>query len=54
MRPEKGVNMKSLATALFVGIASLFTSGCGVYMAFTQPPRVDTEALDAGGGYRVM
>jgi hypothetical protein len=49
MRPEKGVTMKSLATALFVGIASLFTSGCGVYMAFTQPPRVDTEALEAGG-----
>lgn len=41
--------MKSLAIALFVGIASLFTSGCGVYMAFTQPPRVDTDALDAGG-----
>jgi hypothetical protein len=43
------INMKSLAIILFVGIASLFTSGCGVYMAFTQPPRVDTEALEAGG-----
>jgi len=41
--------MKSLAIALFVGIASLSISGCGVYMAFTQPPRVDTEALEAGG-----
>ena len=54
MRPEKGVTMKSLATALLVGIASLFTSGCGVYMAFTQPPRVDTEALEAGGMSRDM
>jgi hypothetical protein len=41
--------MNSLAIILFVGIASFFTSGCGVYMAFTQPPRVDTEALEAGG-----
>ncbi|HXC65942.1 MAG TPA: hypothetical protein VN638_00905, partial [Nitrospiraceae bacterium] len=49
MRREKGINMKSLAIAMFVGLVSLFTSGCGVYMAFTQPPRVDTEALDAGG-----
>jgi hypothetical protein len=43
------IKMKSLAIALFVGIVSMSTSGCGVYMAFTQPPRVDTEALDAGG-----
>jgi hypothetical protein len=41
--------MKSLAMVLAIGIASLFSSGCGVYMAFTQPPRVDTEALEAGG-----
>src|SRR5262245_45309161 len=41
--------MKSVAIALFVGIASLFSSGCGVYMAFTQPPRVDTESLNEGG-----
>jgi hypothetical protein len=47
MRKEH--QMKGLAMVLFVGIASLFSSGCGVYMAFTQPPRVDTEALEAGG-----
>ena len=41
--------MKSSALALIVSIASLFASGCGMYMAFTQPPRVDTEALSAGG-----
>lgn len=41
--------MKSLAMVLFVGVASLFSSGCGVYMAFTQPPRIDTEALESGG-----
>lgn len=41
--------MKSLAMVLFVGVASLFSSGCGVYMAFTQPPRVDTGALESGG-----
>jgi len=35
--------------ALFVGITSLFSSGCGVYMAFTQPPVVDTAALEGGG-----
>jgi hypothetical protein len=41
--------MKSLALVLFVSVVSVFSSGCGVYMAFTQPPRVDTEALEAGG-----
>jgi hypothetical protein len=41
--------MKSLAMALCVGVTSLFSSGCGVYMAFTQPSRVDTGALEAGG-----
>lgn len=41
--------MKSLAMVLFVGVVSVFSSGCGVYMAFTQPPRIDTAALEAGG-----
>jgi hypothetical protein len=27
----------------------LLSSGCGVYMAFTQPPHVNSEALMAGG-----
>ena len=49
MRPEKGIKMKNLAIAMFVGLVSLSTSGCGVYMAYTQPPRVDNEALEAGG-----
>ena len=34
---------------LVVGITALSSSGCGVYMAFTQPPPVDTAALEQGG-----
>lgn len=34
---------------LLVGITLLSSSGCGVYMAFTQPPAVDTTALEQGG-----
>lgn len=41
--------MKTVLTALFLGTALLFSSGCGVYMAFTQPPPIDTAALGAGG-----
>lgn len=41
--------MLSLITVLFIGATSLATSGCGVYMAFTQPPPVDTAALESGG-----
>ena len=41
--------MKSIVIGLFVGAVSLFSSGCSVYMAATQPPLVDTEALEAGG-----
>ena len=41
--------MKTLACALFIGAASLLSSGCGMYMAFTQPPKVDTDALEEGG-----
>ncbi len=43
--------MKSIALALVVGMASLFTSGCGVYMAFTQPPPVDIAAIETGTGW---
>jgi hypothetical protein len=43
--------MKNVALALAVGVASLFSSGCGVYTAFTQPPPVDITALEAGGGW---
>lgn len=45
MRLEKGHQMRALAIAMFVGVACLFSSGCGVYMAFTQPPPVDSESL---------
>ena len=41
--------MKTLALALFVGVASLFNSGCAVYMAATQPPQVDIPSIEAGG-----
>lgn len=41
--------MKSIVIVLFLGAVSLFSSGCGVYMAFTQPSAVDTDALQAGG-----
>lgn len=43
--------MKTIVMALCLGVASLFSSGCGVYMAFTQPPPIDTAALEAGGGW---
>jgi len=33
---------------LVVGITALSSSGCGVYMAFTQPPAVDTVGLEQG------
>ena len=41
--------MRILVCALSIGVASLLSSGCGMYMAFTQPPKVDTGALEAGG-----
>ena len=41
--------MRILVCALSIGVASLLSSGCGMYMAFTQPPKVDTPALEAGG-----
>ncbi len=34
---------------LVVGITALSSSGCGVYMAFTQPAAVDTAGLEQGG-----
>jgi hypothetical protein len=37
--------MNILAMALFIGTVALFNSGCGAYMAFTQPPPVDVTAL---------
>jgi hypothetical protein len=46
--------MKNLAMLSFVVVASFFSSGCGVYMAFTQPPHVDTAAFEAGGVSRDM
>jgi hypothetical protein len=46
--------MKTLLYALSIGVASLLSSGCGMYMAFTQPPKVDTQALEAGGLSRDM
>lgn len=41
--------MKSAVLVAFIGAMSFVSSGCGVYMAFTQPPVVDTAALEAGG-----
>lgn len=41
--------MKSLAMILFIGAASLFSSGCGARMAFTQPPDIDTEKWNRRG-----
>ena len=41
---------KNLALcAVLIGIV-LSSEGCGVYMAFTQPPKVDTDSLESGGG----
>ena len=41
--------MKTLLFTLFISSAALMSSGCGVYMAYTQPPMVDTDALKEGG-----
>src|ERR1051326_7467406 len=46
---ERKSQMRILVCALSIGVASLLSSGCGMYMAFTQPPKVDTPALEAGG-----
>ncbi|MBX3306481.1 MAG: hypothetical protein KF751_10580 [Nitrospira sp.] len=43
--------MKNIVLTLVMGMASFLSSGCGVYLAFTQPPPVDTAALEAGGGW---
>ncbi len=45
------MQVKSLVLALALGVASFLSSGCGVYMAFTQPPPVDTTSLEAGGAW---
>jgi hypothetical protein len=52
VRSEKGHQMKGFALALFLGVTSLFSSGCAVYMAATQPPVVDIAALEEGCGGR--
>lgn len=44
----RSLNRVVLLTA-FVGF-SITSSGCGVYMAFNQPPAVDTAALEAAKG----
>jgi hypothetical protein len=40
--------MKSFLVALLMGATSVM-SGCGVYMAFTQPPPVDVAAIEQEG-----
>ncbi len=45
------MQVKNLVLALALGVVSFLSSGCGVYMAFTQPPSVDITALEAGGGW---
>lgn len=47
----KGDPVQTLVMALFLGAASLVSSGCGVYMAFTHPRFVDPAALEAGIGW---
>ena len=47
----KGNQIQTVAMALFLSAASLVSSGCGVYMAFTHPPFVDPAALEAGVGW---
>jgi hypothetical protein len=42
--------MKGLVMVLLLGVASVFSSGCAVYMAVTQPPFVDITALEEGAG----
>ena len=45
-----GVTMgKSFSLVVFLVLILLSTSGCGVYMAFTQPEKVDQKELEAGG-----
>ena len=41
--------MNNLRWALFLSFFLLFTPGCGVYMAFTQPEQVDLTSLEAEG-----
>lgn len=47
----KGDQIQTVVMALFLGAASLVSSGCGVYMAFTHPRFVDAAALEAGVGW---
>jgi len=47
----KGDQIYTVVMALSFSAASLVSSGCGVYMAFTQPPSVNTPALEAGLGW---
>jgi hypothetical protein len=42
---ERRGQMKTVMVAFLIGAASLVSSGCGAYMAFTQPPAVDIAAL---------
>lgn len=42
--------MKHLMSALLIGTLAVFSSGCGVFMAFTQPSPIDTDALEQGKG----
>lgn len=47
----KSDQVQTAVMALFLGAASLVSSGCGVYMAFTHPRFVDPAALEAGVGW---
>lgn len=46
--------MRTLLAVAVLLLSTLFSSGCGVYMAFTQPNHVDTNQLSAGGLSRDM
>ena len=46
--------MKQLSFWILLGLVTLLSQGCGVYLAATQPPQVDVGALATGGASRDM
>lgn len=46
--------MKQLSFWLPLGLVALLSQGCGVYLAATQPQKVDVGALASGGVPRDM
>lgn len=46
--------MKQLSLWISLGLVALLSQGCGVYLAATQPQKVDVDALASGGASRDM